>query len=208
METEEKQKINILIGTPAYNGMVHIDYLNSILDTINKVPFTVINIGNESLITRARNKIITYFHEHKEFSHLLFLDGDIGINGSSILKLISHNKDVIGAPVPMKGLTPEGQKIYNVTEILEQDEETKLYKVKHVGTAVFMLSRKAVEDLIKQSDKYTHRGEQGYDVFKVGVKEDIYLSEDFWVCNELQALGYNIFVDDTIEVKHNGTVQF
>jgi hypothetical protein len=205
---EEKQKINILIGTPAYNGLLHIDYLHSIMQLTNVVSFSIINVGNESLITRARNNIITYFNEKKEFTHLLFLDADIGIKAKDVVKLISHNKDVIGAPVPMKGLTPKGQKIFNVTDLITQDEKTKLYQVKHVGTAVLLLSRKAIDDLIDKAETYMHKGVKSFDVFKVGVKDDIYLSEDFWVCNELQALGYNIFVDDTIEVTHNGFVKF
>ncbi len=205
---EEKQKINILIGTPAYNGLLHIDYLHSIMQLTNVVSFSVINVGNESLITRARNNIITYFNEKKEFTHLLFLDADIGIKAKDVVKLISHNKDVIGAPVPMKGLTPEGQKIFNVTDLITQDEKTKLYQVKHVGTAVLLLSRKAIDDLIDNAETYMHKGVKSFEVFKVGVKDDIYLSEDFWVCNELRALGYNIFVDDTIEVTHNGFVKF
>ena len=48
----------VLIGTPAYGGMVHTDYVDSLLQYATAhVPFAVMTIGNESLITRARNAI-------------------------------------------------------------------------------------------------------------------------------------------------------
>jgi hypothetical protein len=52
-----------LIGTPAYSGLAHIDFVNSILGFQRAgLAFDLMCIGNESLITRARNKIISYFH--------------------------------------------------------------------------------------------------------------------------------------------------
>lgn len=208
--------INILIGTPAYNGQIHIDYLNSILDMHReKLPISVMCIGNESLITRGRNTIISYFNEMKEFTHLLFLDADIGISANDIKRLLSHNVDVIGAPVPLKGYDAKGNKVYNVINPV-LDEKTKLYKVDKVGTAVFMLSRNAVKDLIDDSEPYSRneltRGDNKelihYDVFKTSVEDSIYLSEDFYVCKKLKELGYDIYVDDKIIVKHNGMFQF
>ena len=73
---------NILIGTPAYGGQVHTDYVKSILPLQSVgVNFNVAFVGNQSLITRARNEIFSIFvsEKAKGFSHLLFLDADMGI---------------------------------------------------------------------------------------------------------------------------------
>lgn len=209
-------KINILVCTPAYSGLVHVDYVNSILDMqTKKLPISIMFLSNESLITRGRNSCISYFHEMKQFTHLLFIDADIGINAESIMQMLSHNKDVIAAPVPLKGYDQNGNKVYNVT-MPELDKETGLYKVAHVGTAVFMLSRKAVDSLIvnaiKNDDIYSGnkltRGDnkdiKHYDVFKTGVYNGVYLSEDYYVCKVLKDLGYDVFVDDKIATVHNG----
>ena len=67
---------NILIGTPAYGGQVHTDYVKSILPLPSVgVNFNVAFVGNQSLITRARNEIFSMFvsNKPKAFSHLLFL---------------------------------------------------------------------------------------------------------------------------------------
>ena len=66
---------NILIGTPAYGGQVHTDYVKSILPLPSVgVNFNTVFIGNQSLITRARNEIFSMFvsEQAKAFSHLLF----------------------------------------------------------------------------------------------------------------------------------------
>lgn len=209
-----ENKINILIGTPAYNGQLHIDFVNSILDFHkNKLPFTLMMIGNESLITRGRNTILSFFHEHKEFSHLLFLDADIGIQAIDIIKLLQHQKDVIGAPVPLKGYDAKGKKVYNVTNPVKSDD---LFEVDKVGTAVFLLSRKAIDSLVEKAEQYSgnpytrgvNTGTVQYDVFKTGVENGVYLSEDFYVCKTLKDLGYKIYVDDTVATVHNGMYKF
>ena len=208
--------INILIGTPAYNGLLHIDFVNSILDFHrNQIPFTLMMIGNESLITRGRNTIISYFYAHEEFTHLLFLDADIGIQAADVIKLLQHKKDAIGAAVPLKGFDEKGNKVFNVANPVQSKEST-LFEVDKVGTAVFMLSRNAVDSLVEKAEMYEGnpltRGVNTksvmYDVFKTGVENGVYLSEDFYVCKKLKELGYKVYVDDTIMVVHNGMYKF
>jgi len=42
--------MNVLIGTPAYGGMVHLDYLKSLLEyQRHGLPFSLASFGNESL---------------------------------------------------------------------------------------------------------------------------------------------------------------
>jgi len=70
-------KTLLLIGTTAYNGMVHVDYLQSIMSiAAEEIPYTVMTTAGESLVTRARNGILANFYDHTEFPHLLFLDAD------------------------------------------------------------------------------------------------------------------------------------
>lgn len=216
---EEIAQPFILIGTPAYGSMVHTDYLHSIIDFIKcGLQIATFTIGNESLITRGRNSIISYFHEHPEYTHLLYLDADIGISAASVAKLLMHKKDIIGAPVPLKGTHPKtGEKVYNVGEILStSDSNHDLVTTIHVGTAVFILNRKAVDALIDGADTYGSseitRGVQldqtMYDVFQVGVVDGNYLSEDYFVCDMLRKRGFDIWVDKSVEVRHNGNVSF
>jgi len=204
--------MNLLIGTPAYNGMVHIDYVNSIISIISTgLKCSVLFIGNESLITRARNTIFSYFVYDQSYTHLLFLDGDIGIKSNDVIKLLRHDKDIIGAPVRLKGIDSDGRPIYNIGQIYENGD---LWKVSKIGTAVLLISRKAAIDAVNNLklntyNKVISRGKDisniiQYDAFNVGVSDGQYQSEDFWFCNNMRSIGYDIFVDYNIEVIHNG----
>ena len=134
---------NIMIGTPAYGGMVHIDFVNSILPLQNTgVNFSVVFIGNQSLITRARNDIFSLFVSDmgESFSHLLFLDADMGVRPEHIKQLLEHDKPLIAMGVPLKGFREDGGLFFNVGEVLEQ-EDNNLVSVDKVGTAVMAIRR-------------------------------------------------------------------
>ena len=214
----DNNKPFLMIGTPAYNGMVHVDFVHSLMSiSAAGISYTLFTTGGESLITRARNGILARFHIATACTHLLFLDGDIRVSGESIQKLLSHEKDAIGAPVPLK--TPPGmEKVFNVGAVV--DPSAQPAEVRRIGTAVFMLSRKAtnalVEDARSEGRIYPPselaRGQEDlpeqYDVFRVGVKNGEYLSEDFWVCYRLAELGIKTYADLTIRVKHYGMYDY
>ncbi|MFW9871602.1 MAG: hypothetical protein ACFFG0_00715 [Candidatus Thorarchaeota archaeon] len=221
MDQEKKLNINLFVGTPCYNSMLHSDYLQSIITFYNsKIPFTIMTLGNESLITRGRNQIISYFYKNTQCTHLLFLDSDIFLHGDDLIKLLLHEKDVIGAPVALKGKhINTGSSVYNVGDHL--GEEGTLIKTNRLGTAVFILSRKAVNALVEKAKKDNDiyhpnphtRGDTDknvvlYDIFKTGVYRNQYLPEDFYVCKTLMDLGFDIYVDPTVRTRHNGMFVF
>jgi hypothetical protein len=209
--------INVMVGTPAYGGMVHLDYVRSLFGFLRAgIQFESVAIGNESLITRARNTILAGFHRRKEFSHLLFLDADVLLSGDGLARMLAANVPVIGAPVALKGLRPDGSRVWNIGN--SKGSQGPLLKVDNVGTAALLLARAAadalVDDAIAAGRAYsrpsTSQGDPEtnvhYDVFQVGVHEGVYLSEDYWACRRLQALGFDIFVDPTIVTVHNGVM--
>ena len=96
--------VNLLIGTPAYAGQVRVDYVSALLGFQRQaIPFTLMTVGNESLITRARNTITSAFHARREFTHLLFLDGDVYLPYEGVVRMLAHGRDVIAAPVGGRG---------------------------------------------------------------------------------------------------------
>lgn len=218
-KNKEKPAPRLMIGTPCYNGMIHQDYVKSVIEFSQLgIPIAYVHIGNESLITRGRNTIISlYYNNRNNFDYLLFVDADIYLPPSGLITLIQADRDVVAAPVPMKGLDASGKKYYNIGNVIERGD---VAKVEHVGAAVFMLSTKAVEalvnDCIKENKVYDPnplgRGgvqqETQYDVFSVGTIDNHYYSEDFFVCRKLKQLGFDINLCTTIDVRHNGMYVF
>jgi hypothetical protein len=210
---------NVLIGTPAYGGMMHAEYVNSLLGyQAAGLRFSLMSIGNESLITRARNTILSEFLTREEFSHLLFLDADVQLPAAGLQRMLGYDRDVIGAPVALKGRDANGARVFNLGTTCGEDGPLLLCT--RIGTAALLLTRRAAtslaEDAKAQGHVYTRRNMvRGgylrariyYDVFRVGVADDEYLSEDYWACRTLRRLGYAIHVDPTVVTQHSGMMQ-
>lgn len=209
--------VSLMVGTPAYGGMVHLDYMNALFGfTASGIPFQLASIGNESLITRARNTVIANFHANPQFTHLLFLDADVHLPAAGLQRMLAANVPVIGAPVALKGSDDDGNRLWNVGPAL--GSRGRLIEVGRVGTAALLLSRAAVQalvdDAVADGRVYTPAPNvaralgqtQHYDIFQVGVKDGIYLSEDYWVCERLRSLGFAVLIDPTVITTHHGTI--
>ncbi len=97
----------IFIGTPCYGGMITADYFKSCLQLTavaasKKVELQFGTIGNESLITRARNTLVQLFMDDEQYTHLLFIDADIGFQPMNIERLIRADKDIACGIYPRK----------------------------------------------------------------------------------------------------------
>lgn len=207
----------VLVATPAYGGMVHLDYVRSLFSyAAAGINFEWAAIGNESLITRARNTLLAQFHARKDFTHLLFLDADVFLDGAGLRQLLTIDMPAVAAPVALKGRRPDGSRLWNLGRCT--GTVGGLVKVQHVGTAALLLARDAVDALVEDAETNgrvyaranNHSGTEHlnlqYDVFQVGVRDGHYLSEDYWVCQRLVALGFDVLVDPSVVTRHHGTV--
>ena len=89
---EKLRKRKIFVATPMYGGMCSGQYCKSTADLSKLAQSYGIEIEffylfNESLITRARNYCVDEFLRHERFTHLMFIDSDIGFNPDDILTL-------------------------------------------------------------------------------------------------------------------------
>ena len=69
---------HLFIATPCYGGQVAEPYLRSLVRLIllmNRfnVEFTLSTLANESLITRGRNTLVSFFMENEKATHLFLL---------------------------------------------------------------------------------------------------------------------------------------
>ena len=100
-------KYKVFIGTPCYGGMITADYFKSCLRLVNEAPKHNIQlqfgtIGNESLITRARNTLV--MDDQGNYTHLLFIDADIGFNEKTIFRMLELNEEVVTGVYPRKAI--------------------------------------------------------------------------------------------------------
>lgn len=220
--------MKVLVATPMYNSMCTMSYHRSFLDFLsaasrNGINVEILNIGNESLITRARNGAIThYFYNCQDSDYMIFWDNDIALPGQAIVNLLKMGKDIIGAPIRLKS---KHNIMFNILNILAT--ENNILEVESLGTGFLLMSKKVINDLcnncIKTDDIYSAKSNTFpiinakyiFDVFQVGNKnkhlppeERIYLSEDYYMCHTARELGYKIYCDSTIDAIHSGTMDF
>ena len=100
-------KSKIFIGTPCYGGMITADYFKSCLQltalaATKKIEIQFGTIGNESLITRARNTLVQLFMDEQKYTHLLFIDADIAFNPETIFRMLELDEEVVTGIYPRK----------------------------------------------------------------------------------------------------------
>ncbi|GJH29102.1 hypothetical protein [Caballeronia novacaledonica] len=98
---------HIYIATPSYGGSATTCYINGLLDLVNSrfhsgITFTVGFNNFESLITRARNVMVANFLANEEFTHLMWIDSDIGFTAADVLRLVRADRLVAAGVYPKK----------------------------------------------------------------------------------------------------------
>ena len=188
---------------PLYEGNISHITLTGIIDLIQwfskkNIEYKFYFISKDSLVSRARNTIVTKFLDDEDFSgtHLFFLDADIGFSHKNFERLLDYNKDLVCGVYPTKGINwerlktldnktvkPQNLMNYNVNFIDPSNIklDNGFTEVKE-GATGFMLIKKEVFLKLKDnySDlKFTPRpssilsgSENCYDFFKVGNYKD------------------------------------
>jgi len=100
--------MKILLGTPAHGGMVCLGYHETVLRTLAafREDFPGIRFENRSIVCSvlplARNILASMALNDPSFTHLLFVDSDMGFSPSLIAKMIAFQKPVVGVVCPVK----------------------------------------------------------------------------------------------------------
>ena len=192
-ELEYLRSTHILIATPCYGEMCSAYYARSLAQTFAlaqkyDIPLGYQIIGNESLITRARNQMVYNFMEDEALTHLMFIDADISFEPVDVFKLVLHKKDVVAAAYPMKSVAwdrvigsksekearkhsinyvinmrPEvaDSKKVKKTGMITVTMQNNLFEVYDAGTGFMLINRFALQALVDNyGDEISYSGEE------------------------------------------------
>lgn len=103
----DKHKPYVCLLTPCYGAVCFIEYVTSLIATMNVCSSVGIRVKvefcrNDSLVSRARNNLVARALGDKEVTHVLFIDADIIWDPVSIMKLLVADKGLIGGIYPLK----------------------------------------------------------------------------------------------------------
>jgi hypothetical protein len=119
---------HIFIATPCYGGQIGEPYFRSMMRLAilcNKydIKYTISTLANESLITRGRNTLVSFFMENKDATHLFFIDADIEFQPEDLLRQVAYDKPVVVGAYPKKALNWES--IINAARNPDLDENAQ-----------------------------------------------------------------------------------
>ena len=226
----------LLIGTPCYNGAVTMQYMSSMLRLQHMlaqegIAFSLAMTASESLITRARNFIVSQFLDGPQFTHLLFIDADIGFDPAAVPRYLKADKDVVAGIYPIKHLDleairglPSGRSIATTLSYATTLCETGLpdadgfLRAEYAATGFMLIKRNVLEQMASAHPELKYersfskggRGANLYALFDTSLDREkgLYLPEDYTFCNRWRAMGGEIWVDTRSKFTHVGTYEF
>src|SRR5258708_23339809 len=164
----------LLIGTPCYNGQVTMQYMSSMLRlqqalAQERSEFSLAMTGSESLITRARNFIVSQFLGRSQFTHLLFIDADIGFDPTVVSRYLKADKDIVAGIYPIKGLDLEavrgldpGKSIATTLHYAVKLEDGEVpnadgfAKAKYAATGFMLIRRNVLEKMAAKHPEFRY----------------------------------------------------
>ena len=238
IEAADTASIYPLIVTPSHDSKFFQNYLMSMLSFSSHahhrgVRFQVMTHCGESLITRARNTCVAHFLAHPEYTHLFWIDADIGFSVDAAFRLLLSGHDVCAGVYPLKeefwpaeGL-PAGTTRqdfeglvarYTVNADAAMDGSLDLavqpdgfIKVSEAPTGFMVVRRSVFERLIEAYPDHGYVSDREdravhYRFFDVAVDpvSGRYMSEDYGFCRLWTALGGSIHVDANSSLSHHG----
>jgi hypothetical protein len=220
-----RETTGIVVATPAYGGMLTVNYANSLLRSSalfqsHGLKLNVMFLCNHSLITMARNKIVAevFKNDNQDWDSIVWIDADISWEPEDLLKLCLHDEDVV-AGTYRKKWHHSCHFTVKMIEGKETPDDRGLIEVEAVGTGFLRVSKKALQDVmdyepVTYNETRTQPELTGdntlliKNVFETGIKDKEMLSEDFFFCSKLRDRGYNIMLDTNIDLGHDGSFTY
>lgn len=231
---------NIMIATPCYGGLVTNYFLMSLLNltrtlTARGVAYDFRTIS-DSLITRARNQIANEFLNEAQFTHLFFIDADLGFEAEPLLRFLAFDKDVTCGVYPLKRLNVAALRASTAAydtvaeaasltysssiSISEDNRPDQGFLRAEYGATGFMLIRRQVfermaaahPELRYGGDHAMRKGEAEapakFAFFDTMIADGEYLPEDYSFCKRWRAIGGEIWIDLASRFSHVGSHVF
>lgn len=215
--------MSVLISLPCYGGLVSEKTTSSLfklgkLFARQDIPHGLLTLANSSLITHGRSKIANFFINNTDYDYLFFLDSDIGFDPKYVIRLMNHHKDIVSGAYPMKTIPIR----YNFTASKPEVKDGNLIKIDSIGMGFVLIHRKVFLDIAKvypelkyfpgldeSNEKPTEKEyHNSYHYFSEMKKDFQFLSEDISFFHRAKSVGYETWLDTSIELEHIGSHVF
>jgi hypothetical protein len=190
-----------MLASPLYGNSLLYGYHTSVLSLAlscqrSGVKLGVKYVGCDSLVPRARNRLVAFFLRDPDATDLLFIDSDISFTAEDALSVLSCRESIVGAVYPRKqlnwtrireaalaGASVEDLPAYGFIPVMNWNGAgdyplDSLFEVKHLGTGFLRIQREVFSTMIDQlgdqiaydysTDESIFQGATGHDFFPTG----------------------------------------
>lgn len=210
---------NVFIGVPVFGG-VDVNFFDSMMkfvQTKDQLQCKIAVVAGDSLVARARNVLTTEFLK-SDCTHLLFIDSDLVFSSEHVARILSHDEDIVGGFYPKKQQGPP-ELVFNTLLPPAPMDARRLTPVRYIGTGFICVKRRVFEKMIEEMgddlifEVDGRKGKISFDFWPVGVykyKDGTrrYLSEDWYFCQRAIDLGFTVYGDNAIILKHSGSALY
>jgi hypothetical protein len=223
--------VSLFIATPCYDENLNSSYVMSLLALqrllIEKQIGHDVCLHSDSMVTRSRNRLAEKFLSQPEFTHMLFIDGDISFEPATVFRYLEFEKDIVAGIYPIKKLNIHDLRrmpvdddraaeaaTYAYSSAVKMDEEAVQNGFVRVEYAAggFMLIRRRVFELMAghfpellYGDDFTGTSNKGcYAFFDTMIRNGKYLPEDYSFCRRWQDIGGEVWGDVAGRFDHIG----
>jgi len=206
--------VKILIASPTYDGSVRVEYMKSVMAVTDYLDKSGIGwdllVESATLLHVMRSVMASKALMDGDYTHLLFVDTDMGFPVSAVRKLVNAAVDVIGCACPYRTIPlheqiPQGPKTFRsaLAEVVpyavrlrpgQNKLEVKdgVCEVGSLGTALLMVSVGALQKMVDSGAvkayenhfpyNQWHRHPSYFGFFEHLVVDGQYKGEDYSFC--------------------------
>ena len=204
------KKVKLMIGVPS-TTMVHADFATCLGSMLADLCYPIENIKHQYVVMNVKTSILPKSREklaeaavQNGATHILFLDSDMTFPQQTARELLKYDFPVVAANCPTKTFpsnptarlhdpqNPAGQ-------LLHFDENSGLTRVWRVGTGVMLIDTKV----------FSHMPKPWFNT-RWDIELQDHVGEDWVFCENLQAAGIPIYVDQelSVHIGHIGSYTF
>jgi hypothetical protein len=234
---------SLAVATPSHRGLFTTSYVRSLWGLqqaclARGIRVELLTLANQSLVDRARNMLTSFFLHKTDYSHMLFLDDDMGFNVDDVVRMFDwRDHDVVAAMYPRKEvdwarvkevvlahpeidpeLLPRIAGQYGGMQTFLREGDTRAdaldapMPVREIGTGIMLIARACLQHLAQQNIPRAAPGGATdfpvYEFFSQKVIDDRLVGEDFYFCNLVREHGRTVYGCAWPQVVHSGSCDF
>lgn len=210
----------VYLAMPSATGKPDLETFHCLLASVREVERAGFHVMVKFCIrdfipARMRNQFLMHFVQ-SGYDDLVFIDDDMGWEDGALLRLLSHDVDVVGGVYPKR----QDKLEYPVKRLpgAEFDKETGLLEVKYLPTGFMRITRKCAVEMIEKHKHLAYYDENikpdktayavfWFDLLPTGDGHtdlpEIW-TEDYSFCRKWRDIGGRCYADTYLTFRHIG----